>query len=674
MKVSTGSAFETTLGVPDHEHGVVIIGAGPAGMMLAVSRKRIGIKPLVIDSHLASEHEFGRGDGLMCRTLEVMQNLEVYDEIAKNSTKLATAAHWTISDNPSVRSITTFVSPDMDIESVGLAIRQGLVERILEEKIREYYPDFEVLRPWTFQDASIEDGGSQSFVNVTLCSTYGETRLIRTRYLVGCDGGKSQVRRVLCSKYGLKFEGSSHDSLWAVIDVLSPVTNFPDIKKFNVLETRCGTMMLLPREPVRDKECIRLYCPAPKNLGPNHEANIEDVIDMVHEALRPYTITWEEINWFTIYRVGQRIASNFDVKQKIFLAGDASHIHSPKAGLGMNTSMQDAHNLAFKLALAEKQIAKPDILATYDLERKPIAEQLLAMDEQLVELFSKHSDALKNSSHNQGAASQSTSELHRFQRRHAAYQAGVSITYNENVLVGPATGGPSASIKSIGGVGLVPGRRLLPATVTRYIDGVPTPILDATLPFDGRFTIFLCLADLLAQGNLQRIQLLKNYIMRPEGLWKRLNARCAPLGHVTSTTTNKLLPQSSTHPLFRFAAITTTEHASVPLASQYDDLFRSKDSVEPLLFGPEMLFSDNIPAIFYGLDHSQGMQPMKPTILMNPLHQKWDVQIEAGAIVVIRPDGHVGVVVQGLLGEEKFSERAWKTVEEYFSQFLLLDD
>jgi len=89
-------------------------------------------------------------------------------------------------------------------------------------------------------------------------------------------------------------------------------------------------MMLLPRESVRDKECIRLYCPAPKNLGPNHEANIEDVIDMIHDALRPYTITWEEINWFTIYRVGQRIASKFDVKQKIFLAGDASHIHSPK--------------------------------------------------------------------------------------------------------------------------------------------------------------------------------------------------------------------------------------------------------------------------------------------------------------------------------------------------------
>ncbi|THU99236.1 hypothetical protein K435DRAFT_795123 [Dendrothele bispora CBS 962.96] len=673
-----GSDFFTNFGPQNYEHGIVIVGAGPAGMMLAYCLTKMGIKPLIVDSNLFVDHEFGRGDGLVCRTLEVMENLQVYEEIAQHSMKLNSVAHWSIGENPSVKNITKFVSPDMEVEAAGLVVRQGVVEQVLTKRVEEN-SEARVLRPWTFQDADIENSGSESYVNVTLRSMYGETRQIRTRYLIGCDGGKSQVRRVLRSKYGVTFDGQPHYSVWAVVDVLSPSTNFPDTGKLAILETRRGTIMTIPREPIHGKECLRIYGEAPKMEDPNEDPKVEDVIKMIREAFHPYTITWDEINWFAVYRTGQRIVSKYDVDQRIFLAGDAAHIHSPKAGQGMNTSMQDTHNLAMKLAFVEKGFAKPEILATYNLERRFVASQLLAMDEQLIELFTKHSEAMKNSADNKDAAIQSINQLHTFQRRHATFQAGVSITYAESVLVkslDPESDASSQALLSIGGQGLIPGRRLVPAVVTRYYDGLSKSILDATIPFDGRFTVFLCLGDLLSPGKLERVEQLKKYITREDGFWNRFIKRHDPTCQCelksSSNTTNKLFPRSTVHPILRLAAVTTTEYTSVPLALRYEELFRPKDSQEPVLFGPKMLFCDTTPAIFYGLDRSADMQPMKPIILTNPLHQKWDVPEEVGSAVVLRPDGHVGAVVRDLLGREKFSEGAWNTVEEYFARFLVL--
>ncbi|THU78839.1 hypothetical protein K435DRAFT_876203 [Dendrothele bispora CBS 962.96] len=129
---------------------------------------------------------------------------------------------------------------------------------------------------------------------------------------------------------------------------------------------------------------------------------------------------------------------------------------------------------------------------------------------------------------------------------------------------------------------------------------------------------------------------------------------------------------SSVHPILRFAAVTTTEHTSISLASRYEDLFRPRDSMELILFGPDMLFCDNVPTIFYGLDQSGSMEPLKPIILTNPIHQKWDIQKDVGTAIVLRPDGHVGAIVRNLLGGELFSELAWNKVEDYFYRFLVL--
>ncbi|KAF5345772.1 hypothetical protein D9758_011884 [Tetrapyrgos nigripes] len=408
---------------------------------------------------------------------------------------------------------------------------------------------------------------------------------------------------------------------------------------------------------------------------PNAEPTLEAVTKMLQEAFHPFTMTWEEVNWFTIYKVGQRIASQFDVDRKIFLAGDASHIHSPKAGLGMNTSMMDTHNLAVKLALVLNKVAKPDILATYNLERKRVADQLLAMDAKLIDLFAKHSEAVKNSSKDaQSAAAATNNELFKFQRSQAAYQTGLSITYDESFLVrspGP-NDGPSETVREMGGHGLIPGRRLLPVTVTRYLDGCAMRLLEATQPFDGHFTIFLCLGDLFSPGKMERIQQLKTQIMRPDGLWKRLlDQRYANLsGQLLDS--ESLFPRSSQHPVFRFVVITSTRNDSMELARHYENIFRPKNSTDPLLFGPEMLFCDNIPAIFYGVDPAN--MPLEPRILKKPLHEKWDVSEEEGAVVVLRPDGHVGAFVRNLLDRDRYSGSGWSSVEEYFSRFLVLDD
>lgn len=148
--------------------------------------------------------------------------------------------------------------------------------------------------------------------------------------------------------------------------------------------------MVIPRE----NKLVRLYIqlnkikPDASGRADRSQITPDTIIKAAQKIIAPYNLTYQYCDWWTAYQIGQRVGTNFDYQNRVFLAGDAVHTHSPKAGQGMNVSMQDAYNLGWKISLVVKGIAQPSILKTYQSERRRVAQDLIAFDHKFSRLFS----------------------------------------------------------------------------------------------------------------------------------------------------------------------------------------------------------------------------------------------------------------------------------------------
>ena len=184
----------------------------------------------------------------------------------------------------------------------------------------------------------------------------GQIETVKARYVVGCDGARSTVRRSI----GRELHGDSANHAWGVMDVLA-VTDFPDVRFKSLIQSaNDGSIIIIPRE---GGYLFRLYVELDKlDAGERvSDRNItaDDLIAAARRIFRPYSLDVKEIPWWSVYEIGQRLCDKFDdvpeaeVAKRlphVFIAGDACHTHSPKAGQGMNVSMQDGFNLGWKLA------------------------------------------------------------------------------------------------------------------------------------------------------------------------------------------------------------------------------------------------------------------------------------------------------------------------------------
>lgn len=214
----------------------------------------------------------------------------------------------------------------------------------------------------------------------------GSTETVRAKYVVGCDGAHSWTRKQL----GFELEGEPTDHIWGVLDII-PITNFPDVRKRCAIHSASsGSMMIIPRENKITRLYIQLTEIKPDASGRADRSKItpETIITAAKKIIAPYNLSYEYCDWWTAYQIGQRVGKNFERDSRVFLAGDAVHTHSPKAGQGMNVSMQDAYNLGWKLGLVVKGVAQPDILKTYQSERRRIAQDLIAFDHKFSRMFS----------------------------------------------------------------------------------------------------------------------------------------------------------------------------------------------------------------------------------------------------------------------------------------------
>ncbi len=263
----------------------------------------------------------------------------------------------------------------------------------------------------------------------------------------------------------------SQPAVWGVLDGELD-TDFPDIwSKTLVYQQDLGSILIIPRE----RNMTRLYIEL--KSGPKsdrRELGQEFVMQRAREIMAPFTVRWKYIEWFGRYQIGQRVASRFcDNHYRAFLAGDASHTHSPKSAQGMNTSMHDGWNLAWKLNLAVRGLAKPVLLESYEQERRKIALDLVNFDYE-------HA--------NQIAGGDAVALAENF-KTNVRFISGIGAEYGENAL---NMIDPEHAAWVMGDA--KPGCLLPPAKVTRYLDSNPVDI-QLDIPMLGQFRIYLLMWD-----------------------------------------------------------------------------------------------------------------------------------------------------------------------------------
>lgn len=216
---------------------------------------------------------------------------------------------------------------------------------------------------------------------------------------------------------------------------------------------------------------------------------LEDLHDTAKKIFYPYSLEIADTLWWSAYSIGQRLVESFHKDYRVFLTGDACHTHSPKAGQGMNVSLQDGYNLGWKLAAVLKGRAHPDLLKTYCFEREQVAANLIDFDRRFAKLFSTKTD--HSNGHSNGYFAEQFVKS-------GQYTAGLTAKYDESMIT------CSLDSKQEMAPGLIVGMRFPSAQVVRFADAKAMQIVRA-LPADGRWRIVIFAGDVRTSSNAKRL-------------------------------------------------------------------------------------------------------------------------------------------------------------------------
>jgi phenol 2-monooxygenase len=348
--------------------------------------------------------------------------------------------------------------------------------------------------------------------------------------------------------------------------------------------------MIIPREG----DLVRFYtqlsdtdvvCPLTKRVDKN-KMTPQKLVSAVRKILQPFELAEvEEIQWWTVYLIGQRVASSYSVKDRVFIAGDACHTHSPKAGQGMNASMNDTHNLAWKLAQVLRGWAHPSLLKTYEQERRKYAQDLIDFDKLYSTLFSGKPRTAENE---HGVSHE---EFSRAFQAFGGFTSGIGVHYSPSAIVDPKH--QKCAEK------LVIGRRMPPQIFVRAADIRPMEIQDL-LPADVRFKVLFFVGN-LTDARVAELKLLAEELSKPSSFLQRYGG-----GDISTV----------------FDIITITAG--------------KKDDINYLLV-PPLLRPHWTKVLLDDTDVTRSMGGRG--------YEKYGIDAQQITVVVVRPDGYVGTIV-----------------------------
>jgi phenol 2-monooxygenase (NADPH) len=481
-------AFGVQGSVPE-EVDVLIVGCGPAGLTLAAQLSAFpDIKTCIVEQK-PGRMQLGQADGIACRTMEMFHAFGFSERVLKEACWINETTFWKPDDRQPANIVRSGWVQDVEdglSEFPHVVLNQARVHDFYLDVMRRSAAKLEPhygRRVVAIQPAAQGGGPAARRVTVTLerldPPLQGQTETVTARYVVGCDGARSIVR----TSIGRELRGDSANHAWGVMDVLA-VTDFPDIRcKSFIQSANDGTIIIIPRE---GGYLFRLYIELAKLQTGERVASrnirVDELIAKARRIFNPYKLEVKEVPWWSVYEIGQRLTDKFDDVPEdeiakrlpsVFIAGDACHTHSPKAGQGMNVSMQDAFNLGWKLVSVLRKRCSPSLLHTYSAERRSIAKELIDFDREWA--------ALLASTHGERGGAD-PAETQSYFVRHGRYTAGTATHYGPSILTGESVHQHLAE-------GFVIGKRFHSALVIRLADAKPVHIGHVGRA-DGRFRIF----------------------------------------------------------------------------------------------------------------------------------------------------------------------------------------
>ncbi|GAA5853834.1 hypothetical protein JCM8547_007467 [Rhodosporidiobolus lusitaniae] len=645
---------------------VLVVGSGPAGCMLADVLSRYtsrGLTCRVLDKR-STKLDNGQADGLNSRSLEIFESLGFIESIEKEGSRMSEINFWNPCPNTG-RLVRTAKIPDT---IPGLSrfqqtiLHQGRVEAHLLEDAKKHsngaiipercmlpesleineslvddfsaHPITVKVRHLSEEEANPDaykgdqqNGGTKSgLYRSSLLSAEEEEALykkkaqptkietIKAKFLVGCDGAHSWTRRTL----GINMVGEQTNYVWGVLDMV-PLTNFPDIRaRCAIHSANAGSVMVIPQE----RDLVRLYIQLPIQVKPGERlkdkeaVTPESILATARKILHPYTLDAEKIDWFTGYHIGQRLTESFGKHNRVFLAGDACHTHSPKAGQGMNTSMQDTWNLGFKLGSVITGLAKPELLETYSAERQVVAKTLIDFDTKFSKLFSGKPAAADDV--DEGV------DLKEFKDVFATgnlFAAGMSIDYADSIVVGKDGAKGGVKSKQELAKNLPVGQRFFGAQVVNQASAT-ADFLTTRIPFTGAWRLLVFPGNVAEEKAMNRLKKLAEYLNGPDSVVSKYTPSNLPRWSVIDPVT-----------------IHCADRTAVELY----------DFPQPSIFHPhnyKRIYAD-------GPSYHRGD---------GKAYEAYGISKEEGAIVVVRPDQYVGLIV---------SLEDTSALDAYFSAFLV---
>jgi 2-polyprenyl-6-methoxyphenol hydroxylase-like FAD-dependent oxidoreductase len=347
---------------------VLIVGAGPTGLMLANQLGRRGVRAMIIDRHSGSAQQT-RAMGVQARTMEIYAKLGIVEEALELGVRTTGGNIWAGGNRKAripIGDIGKSLSPFPFVFMLG----QDDNERILGDKLREWG----IVVQWNTELVAMEQ--QPDHVTVTLKQQDGSTRKLTAAWVAGCDGSRSAVRELS----GITFPGAPYEHVFFVADTAATGGMVPG--ELNVYLWKSGFHLFFP---MRGKDGWRVIGILPASLVNKEGLAFDDVIPHLRQEAGS-KLSFDACRWFSTYRIQHRSASRFR-DRRCLLLGDAAHIHSPMGAQGMNTGLQDAYNLAWKLALVVKGKADVALLDSYEAERIPVAERLLNTTDRLFRLI-----------------------------------------------------------------------------------------------------------------------------------------------------------------------------------------------------------------------------------------------------------------------------------------------